>query len=148
MSDVLAAERGGADAFRGFGHLPYLDPQPSHRLFDLVLARRPGARCSRSNIFQLPLPNAACVSCEIPSRGAFPHDHATREFIVGEIAMQGAEGLSRRLRTAAFLLNRRCQERGPPRGSVHLIPRRLLVMDEQVRPQTWRAWRSWRLGGS
>jgi S-adenosylmethionine-diacylglycerol 3-amino-3-carboxypropyl transferase len=91
VSDVLAAEQGGYDAFSISDICSYLDPQPAHRLFQLVLDRaNPGARlCSRSNIFHKPLApeHAARVvrDNELEARLSL-HDHATvHEFVVGEI---------------------------------------------------------------
>jgi S-adenosylmethionine-diacylglycerol 3-amino-3-carboxypropyl transferase len=96
VSDVLAAEREGFDAFSISDICSYLDPQPSHRLFELVLSKaNPGARlCSRSNIFHKPLApehEARLIrDNELEARLSL-HDHATvHEFIVGEIKQAGS----------------------------------------------------------
>jgi S-adenosylmethionine-diacylglycerol 3-amino-3-carboxypropyl transferase len=91
VTDSLAASSAGFDAFSISDICSYLDPEPSHRLFELVLSKaRPGARlCSRSNIFHRPLAaeHAARVSREPELEARLSlHDHATvHEFVVGEI---------------------------------------------------------------
>ncbi|HEX3594123.1 MAG TPA: DUF3419 family protein [Polyangiaceae bacterium] len=91
VTDALASSRTGFDAFSISDICSYLDAEPNHRLFDLVLSSaNPGARlCSRSNIFHKPLApeHAARVlrEPELEARLSL-HDHATvHEFVVGEI---------------------------------------------------------------
>ena len=91
VTDALAANRTGFDAFSISDICSYLDPEPNHRLFELVLSSAsPGARlCSRSNIFHRPLaPEHAARVRRDPDLEArlSLHDHATvHEFVVGEI---------------------------------------------------------------
>jgi S-adenosylmethionine-diacylglycerol 3-amino-3-carboxypropyl transferase len=91
VTDALAASSTGFDAFSISDICSYLDPEPNHRLFELVLsAAKPGARlCSRSNIFHRPLApeHAARVNREPELEARLSlHDHATvHEFVVGEI---------------------------------------------------------------
>ncbi|HEX4336570.1 MAG TPA: DUF3419 family protein [Polyangiaceae bacterium] len=91
VTDALAADRSGFDAFSISDICSYLDPEPNHRLFELVLSSaKSGARlCSRSNIFHKPLaPEHAARVVRDPALEAklSLHDHATvHEFVVGEI---------------------------------------------------------------
>jgi S-adenosylmethionine-diacylglycerol 3-amino-3-carboxypropyl transferase len=90
-TDALAARTTGFDAFSISDICSYLDPGPSHHLFESVLsAANPGARlCSRSNIFHRPLApeHAARVQREADLEARLSlHDHATvHEFVVGAI---------------------------------------------------------------
>lgn len=91
VQDALESDRSGFDSFSISDICSYLDPEPSYRLFDLVLSSaNPGARlCSRSNIFHKPLApeHAARVAREPELEARLSlHDHATvHEFVVGEI---------------------------------------------------------------
>jgi S-adenosylmethionine-diacylglycerol 3-amino-3-carboxypropyl transferase len=91
VTEALGASTTGYDAFSISDICSYLDPEPNHLLFELVLSKaKPGARlCSRSNIFHRPLApeHAARVhrEPELEARLSL-HDHATvHEFVVGEI---------------------------------------------------------------
>lgn len=91
VTDALAARTTGFDAFSISDICSYLDPGPSHDLFESVLsAANPGARlCSRSNIFHRPLApeHAARVQreAELEARLSL-YDHATvHEFVIGEL---------------------------------------------------------------
>jgi S-adenosylmethionine-diacylglycerol 3-amino-3-carboxypropyl transferase len=94
VTEALAASAAGFDAFSISDICSYLDPEPNHHLFELVLSKaKAGARlCSRSNIFHRPLAadHAARVrrEPELEARLSL-HDHATvHEFVVGEIVTQ------------------------------------------------------------
>ena len=92
VTDALrGCTNGGFDAFSISDICSYLDPEPSHHLFESVLSKaKPGARlCSRSNIFHRPLAaeHAARVNREPELEARLSlHDHATvHEFVGGEI---------------------------------------------------------------